>query len=182
MPDTSVGNPILTDLFRHNLWANLALIDFRENVSDEVLATNVPGTYGSTRETLSHLAGTEERYLGMLRGELAPDASPRDPDAAPDLVALRERALREGKQLTLTTIRNHARASGEGLIADAASSEGDALLRVAFAGQAHELSAALVLVQAINHATEHRTQIKTALTQAGIQPPEIDGWTWDAAR
>jgi uncharacterized damage-inducible protein DinB len=44
------------------------------------------------------------------------------------------------------------------------------------------MPAALFLVQAINHATEHRTQIKTALTQAGISPPELDGWTWDDER
>ncbi len=37
-------------------------------------------------------------------------------------------------------------------------------------------------VAAINHATEHRTQIKTALSQAGIEPPELDGWTWDDER
>jgi uncharacterized damage-inducible protein DinB len=38
------------------------------------------------------------------------------------------------------------------------------------------------LTQAINHATEHRTQIRTALTQAGIEPPALDGWAWDAAQ
>ena len=42
--------------------------------------------------------------------------------------------------------------------------------------------AAFYFVQALNHATEHRTQIKTALTQAGINPPELDGWTWDDER
>jgi uncharacterized damage-inducible protein DinB len=55
------------------------------------------------------------------------------------------------------------------------------VLRVIWHDQSYELPAALLLVQAINHATEHRTQIKTALTQAGITPPELDGWTWDDA-
>jgi uncharacterized damage-inducible protein DinB len=41
---------------------------------------------------------------------------------------------------------------------------------------------AFYLVQAINHSTEHRSQIKIALTQAGISPPELDGWTWDDER
>lgn len=39
----------------------------------------------------------------------------------------------------------------------------------------------VVLVQAINHATEHRTQIFTILTQQGLEPPVLDGWTYGAA-
>jgi uncharacterized damage-inducible protein DinB len=35
---------------------------------------------------------------------------------------------------------------------------------------------AVILVQAINHATEHRSHVATILTQLGIQPPEMDGW------
>jgi uncharacterized damage-inducible protein DinB len=34
----------------------------------------------------------------------------------------------------------------------------------------------VVLTQVINHATEHREQIKSMLTALGIEPPEIDGW------
>ncbi|MCP4140149.1 MAG: hypothetical protein GY755_07650 [Chloroflexi bacterium] len=29
-----------------------------------------------------------------------------------------------------------------------------------------------------NHAIEHRSQIMTILTQLGIQPPDLDGWTY----
>ena len=36
----------------------------------------------------------------------------------------------------------------------------------------------LLLVQAINHATEHRTQVAAILTQLGIEPPGMDGWTY----
>jgi uncharacterized damage-inducible protein DinB len=34
----------------------------------------------------------------------------------------------------------------------------------------------LFLLQAINHGTEHRSQIATTLTQLGVEPPEMDGW------
>jgi uncharacterized damage-inducible protein DinB len=37
-------------------------------------------------------------------------------------------------------------------------------------------------VQAINHATEHRSQVMTALTQVGITPPDLDGWSWSGER
>jgi uncharacterized damage-inducible protein DinB len=36
----------------------------------------------------------------------------------------------------------------------------------------------LFLLQAINHGTEHRSQVATILTQPGFQPPKMDGWTY----
>jgi uncharacterized damage-inducible protein DinB len=32
------------------------------------------------------------------------------------------------------------------------------------------------MLQVINHATEHREQIKSMLTALGVTPPSIDGW------
>ena len=151
-------------MFRHNLWANLSLIDLCLTLPDEVLETNVPGTYGGIRKTLTHLVGAEERYHSALCG--GPERrNPALEETAPDLATLRE----------------HARQSGEGFVAYAESVEGNPTLDVIWHGQSYEVPAALFLVQAINHATDHRTQIKTALTQAGITPPELDGWTWDDA-
>ena len=37
------GHPVLAELFRHNLWANLTLIDLCATLPDEILETNVPG-------------------------------------------------------------------------------------------------------------------------------------------
>ena len=34
------------------------------------------------------------------------------------------------------------------------------------------------MVQAINHATEHREQIKSMLSSLGVTPPDIDGWDY----
>jgi len=39
----------------------------------------------------------------------------------------------------------------------------------------------VVMVQAINHATEHHEQIKSMLTSLGITPPRIDGWGYGMA-
>jgi uncharacterized damage-inducible protein DinB len=171
-------NPILTELFRQNLWANLTLIDFCATLPEEILETNVPGTFGTIRETLGHLAGTEEGYLAGLVGDIESDSS-SDEEASPNLATLRERALHVGEILALATMREHAVTSGEGLIAYAEAVEGNPTVRVVWFGQTYEMQASLFLVQAINHATEHRAQIKTALTQAGSTPPELDGWSWD---
>jgi uncharacterized damage-inducible protein DinB len=37
------------------------------------------------------------------------------------------------------------------------------------------------MVQAINHATEHREQIKSMLTALGVAPPDVDGWSHGVA-
>jgi uncharacterized damage-inducible protein DinB len=112
-----------------------------------------------------HLVGAEERYLAALTG--GPERrNPRLEETGPDL----------------GTVREHARQSGEGLLAFAASVTGDPMLHATWRGQTYELPASLFLVQAINHATEHRAQVNTALTQAGVTPLELDGWTWDEER
>jgi uncharacterized damage-inducible protein DinB len=165
MTDEPRGHPILAELLRHNLWANLTLIDRCATLPDGVLGSDVRGTYGGIRETLKHLVGAEERYVAALVG--GPERrNPTLEETAPDL----------------TTLREHARQSGEEFIAYAETVEGNPSLQVTWRSQSFEMPAALFLVQAINHATEHRTQIKTALTQAGVTPPELDGWTWDDAR
>ena len=37
---------------------------------------------------------------------------------------------------------------------------------------------AIFLTQVINHATEHRAQIMVMLTQLGVEPPNIDSWSF----
>ena len=37
------------------------------------------------------------------------------------------------------------------------------------------------MVQVINHATEHREQIKSMLSALGVTPPSIDGWDFGDA-
>jgi uncharacterized damage-inducible protein DinB len=34
------------------------------------------------------------------------------------------------------------------------------------------------MVQAINHATEHREQINSMLSTLGMTPPDLDGWSY----
>jgi uncharacterized damage-inducible protein DinB len=37
------------------------------------------------------------------------------------------------------------------------------------------------MLQVINHATEHREQIKSMLSSLGVTPPDIDGWDYGLA-
>lgn len=156
-------NAGLVDFYRHNLWANLRLLDACAQLSDEQLDTSVPGTYGSIRDTLVHLFRAEEIYLAHLTS-----AQPAS-------------ALRLGGFPGIEALREHARRSGEALIAVADTVDPAQVLRGTYRGESYEMPAIVPLMQAINHATDHRSQITTALSQLGIRPPELDVWAYDEA-
>ena len=69
-------------------------------------------------------------------------------------------------------------ATGRRLIALATGNDQDAWLETIYQGQPVTLPRSTILVQAITHATEHRSQIATILTQHEVEPPDVSAWTW----
>lgn len=151
----------LVDFYKHNLWANLLLLDACADLTDEQLEASAPGTYGSIRDTLMHLYHAEESYLARLTGQFP--EHPLGPGAFPGIETLRE----------------HARRSGEGLIASASTMDPAHILRGTYRGEPYELPAIVPLMQAILHATDHRSHIATVLSQVGVQPPDLSVWAYD---
>jgi uncharacterized damage-inducible protein DinB len=74
-------------------------------------------------------------------------------------------------------LRQAATNTGEGLIA-LTQDESSKSLQTKFEKDGYSVEPWLVMVQAINHATEHREQIKSMLSNLGITPPRIDGWAY----
>ena len=150
----------LLRLFDHNNWANLQIIRACSALSDEQLdAEPQSATKGSIRGTLTHLVSSQRAYLALLT--LPVDERPTTP-------------------LAFDELEESARASGEGLLAllrDEARFPKDRLRTK----DKYDVEPWVVLVQVINHATEHREQIKSMLTALGITPPEIDGWDYGLA-
>jgi uncharacterized damage-inducible protein DinB len=149
---------ILVELFKHNAWANARLLDVCAGLSDEQLEATVLGTYGSVHATLVHLVGSEASYAARLRSESAP--------------------ARLDPTTSVSELREHARRNGEALIALAEQTPDDHILRGTWRGEQYALPASTMFIQAINHATEHRAHVATILTQQGIDPPPVDGWTY----
>ena len=71
-----------------------------------------------------------------------------------------------------------ARTTGAGLIEWAPKVEPDDTVQMDWDGTPREVPKTVILTQVINHATEHRAQIMAVMTQLGIQPPELDSWTY----
>lgn len=154
------GETALVTLFRHNLWANLRMIDLCATLDEAQLAATAAGTYGTIYDTLDHLVRAEQAYLYQLTGD-SPVAR-----------------MNKGERPSMATLRQNACLFGEGLMAVAAGATPDMMAHSVDEDGHWVMPAGVVLNQAINHATEHRAQIMTILTQIGIQPPELDGWAF----
>lgn len=152
---------ILAEVFRHNRWANLVLLDACANLSDEVLDTSVPGTFGTIRATLVHLVAAQGRYLVALAG-WTPNPAIREDAAFAGFASLRDEMVR----------------TSDALVDVAGRAVSDTILRGVRGGEPYAIPASVFLIQAINHATEHRAQVATIMGQLGIVPPTVDGWAY----
>lgn len=151
----------ITKLYEHNRWANLLLIEACRNLSEDQLDMEHPdGTYGSIRKTLLHLASAEGRYVWRLGGSSG--QPPSEDQGFPGFDELKRKL----------------EASGSALIEAAISEPGDKPLTAAFDGKTYSYVADLVKIQAINHGTDHRSQIATMMTMMNVTPPEMDGWSF----
>jgi uncharacterized damage-inducible protein DinB len=150
---------ILKAMFEHNRWANLRVAEAVAAVDDACLDASCQGTAGTVRETLMHIAGAEQRYVARL-SDRPPTYGERD--GWPGAEKLRQ-TLEE---------------SGSWLIELAGSVPQERVLTTEYQGQTHQLPVTTIFVQAINHATEHRSQIATILTQQGVEPPDMSGWAF----
>jgi uncharacterized damage-inducible protein DinB len=152
----------LSEFFHYNLWANLQLIDACVPLSDAQLDATVEGVYGSLRDILLHMFSSEEGYA--WRFYLTGDApSP---------------LLDEMKALpSFDVLKQHAEKSGKELIAITEQSDVSQILHLD--DGTYDARLIIVLIQAINHGVDHRSQISTILTQQGITPPDLDAWSYN---
>ncbi|MEO7910068.1 MAG: DinB family protein [Roseiflexaceae bacterium] len=151
----------LTTLFSHNLWANVSMLEHCAGLTSEQLDATIPGAFGSIRDTLQHIVTCEQGYLCRIR-----TGQPLErPDDAPPL--------------TLAEMLESLRTTGAGLIEWAPNVQAEDTVQVDWQdGTLRDVPKAIYLNQVINHATEHRAQIMATLTQLGIQPPDLDSWSY----
>jgi len=153
-----VGRSLLADAFEHHVWATQRIIDACLTLDPEQLGTVVPGTYGSILETVRHIVGADRSYLHTLSGGRVPRID-EDGMELPDLRA--------------TIAGNDAVWSG--VLAQDPEPEA-VLVRQRDDGSETHAPIGIGLAQELQHGTDHRSQICTALTTLGIQPPDIDVW------
>jgi len=155
-----VNESVLGDAFAHHVWATLRLVDACLGLSPEQLGTAVPGTYGSILETVRHLIGSDSSYLFATTGDRTHLIDENHMDL-PEL-----RAAMEGHGATWSWLL------AQDLDPDAV------LVRHHDDGSETHTVMGIRLAQALHHGTDHRSQICTALTTLGVEPPAIDVWAF----
>jgi uncharacterized damage-inducible protein DinB len=151
-------------IFGHDRWATLALLDACASLTPAQLDDlTTPGTYGSIRATLEHMVGAHERYLAVLVTGGFPPRKPAGPPA------------------TIADLRERAERACDGLIAAASAGGGARVIEGVRNGEPFRLGAWVLLAQAIEHGTEHRTQVCAILGASGIPAPDLDVWAYDDA-
>ena len=150
---------ILMRLVEHNNWANLQIFDLCETLTEEQLDIQPQSAvHGTIWETLQHLVTSQEDYTSMLtKFTTIPEK-----EFTPTILELREILITSGKELVA-------------LVQDPSSSLLEAQISLS---DGYKVEPWVLLTQVINHATEHREQIKSMITALGIEPPRIDGWLY----
>jgi uncharacterized damage-inducible protein DinB len=159
---------VVRAMFEHHLWATERLIDHLARLPEERLDATVPGTYGSMLATLTHLVEADERYLMRLKDPTPP---PYEGRGAVPLEQLR------------AEVAEHRRRWAEALDA-LGRGELRAQIRDHHDGYPDTPDAeGMLLVQAVHHGNDHRTQICSTLGALGEEVPELDGWAfWASGR
>ena len=80
--------------------------------------------------------------------------------------------------MTIAEMLDSLRVTGTGLIEWAPRVQADDAIQVDWRGTPRSVPKTILLTQVINHATEHREQVKTILTGLGIEPPDLQGWSY----
>ena len=148
----------LVKIFEHNNWANLRIIEACTALSDEQLDAEPQSvTKGTIRRTLVHLVSSQYSYLRSLTLPL---------EQRQDSVTIEYADLRESVSK-----------SGEALLA-LARGEQQPFKSPLQTRDGYMVEAWVLMVQIINHSTEHREQINSMFSALGIISPDLDGWSY----
>jgi uncharacterized damage-inducible protein DinB len=154
---------ILLEAFRHHAWANKQLLAACRGLPPEQLT--VPGTAAGTDRGIlaifNHITRSDRGYVSR-RGE-RPDWVESAEDAA-DLDELERRADE--------TAQIWERVLAQPL---------EATKRILLDQGAYEAEQSVLVVQALHHGNAHREQICAILTGLGIEPPDLQAWSYAEA-
>ena len=153
---------LLVEFFRHNSMMNTRLLEVCQQLSPEQLRATATGTYGSIGATLAHIANAQLGYAARLLDTDRPE--PLSTDEFPGFEMVAERLALGNARL------------------EEAAARGPQDRQVQVRGDEPSdtwwMPVSLYLLQAVNHGTEHRSQVASILTQVGVEPPEMDGWAY----
>lgn len=154
---------LLLEAFRHNTWATKQLLAYCRNLSPDQLNATPPGTYGTIIEVLNHIIYSNAGYL------------PRIKVTRPEWLN-EERSLVNDFDVLDARVDETARL-WEVYLADPL----DAQQVLSLDHGAYEAESFVPIAQALHHGNAHREQICAIITALGMQPPDLQVWTYAEA-
>ncbi len=148
----------LIDLYRHNAWANERVFALAQDVEARLLEAEAPGTRGTVKSTLAHLARAEYLYLTLIQGKTRASIEPAEDYQAHDLAWLR-RHLGQIQQGFLETLE---------------TATPEVLGRTLDIAVTVPVTARDGLLQVLTHSSQHRSQVVSWLSAQGIPTPDLD--------
>ncbi len=155
------ASDVLRDGFAHHLWATRRLLETLESLGDAQLDAEISGTYGSIARTITHLIDADDRYLQRLA---AVDVPPYVDHGAQSVATLRERLDDHEPRWAGMLERLDA-----GTLAARVDRGEDGVF---------DPAETLLLLQALHHGNDHRTQICSTLGALGLDVPDLDVWSY----
>jgi len=151
-------------MFRYNAWANRQLFQACRSLTDEQLDTVGAGISGSVRELLMHIAGGQQTFIlrtmgRQNEGELA----------------------RWSEWPGVESVVEMARDTSDTLIGIAEQLQDDDEVELLYQEKIFRFPKRFFLAHALEHGMQHRTEVKVALSQIGLETPELDGWNYAGA-
>ena len=154
-------NEGFVEMFRYNAWANRRLFEACRSLTAEQLDLRLPGISGSIRELLMHIAGGQQTFILRTLGRQHEGELERWSDW-PGLEPVIE--IVNGTSDKLLDIAMHLQNGEEVLLP--------------YQDKRYKFPKRFFLVHAIEHGAEHRTEVKVALSQIGVETPDLDGWNY----
>jgi uncharacterized damage-inducible protein DinB len=147
-------------LYDYNEWADDHVLKAASGLSEEELRRDAGASYGSVAETLRHIVEAQHGWWCFWTGTEWVGL-PELPEAA----ALQ--ALREWFGESHARLRDFVNSLSE-------KDTGRILTDTDDEGQRQEFVLWVLLLHVVNHGTQHRSEVATALTQMGQSPGDLD--------
>ena len=160
-------NAGLIDGFRYNTWATREILELCRGLTGEQLDATIIGTHGTIIDTLRHIVASEAGYCRRLTAE--EPSWDQERVNAPGFDVLAERV-------------DELEARWTRFLSEPFDAERTFRLRW-HDDVDRDVPAGVILMQALQHGIDHRSQICTILTTIGVNPPNYGSnlGLWDYA-
>jgi len=151
---------LIQTLYHYSEWANQRILETAAKATAEQFLEEVGVSYGSLRDTLVHIMSSQWMWLMRWTG-----TSPRsrlEADEYPDLASIRARwgEIEADSQQFLSEL-TPARLGG-------------VVNYLTIEGEPRSYPLWQLMLQQVNHATQHRSEAAVMLTQFGHSPGDLD--------